>query len=99
MISVFAAVQQLAAEGLTESRSITSPKTGQIEAVGLACGVKVSELLRLLEQDGWTLVRQRGSHGIYRHPVKSGQVVVPVHGSKEVASGTLNSILKKAGLK
>ena len=61
--------------------------------------MKVSELLRRLEQDGWTIVRQQGSHRVYRHPLKSGQLVVPMHGSKELATGTLNSILKKAGLK
>jgi len=61
--------------------------------------VNVRELLGLLERDGWTVVRQHGSHRIYRHPTKAGQLVVPVHGSKELATGTLNSILKKAGLK
>jgi predicted RNA binding protein YcfA (HicA-like mRNA interferase family) len=61
--------------------------------------VKVRELLDLLERDGWTVVRQHGSHRIYRHAVKAGQLVVPVHGSKELATGTLNSILKQAGLK
>jgi mRNA interferase HicA len=59
--------------------------------------VKVSELVRRLEQDGWFVVRQSG-HRIYRHPTKPGQLVVPVHDAKEIATGTLHSILKKAGL-
>lgn len=61
--------------------------------------MKVNELVRLLERDGWMSVRQSGSHRVYRHPSKPGQLTVPVHGSKEIATGTLNSILKQAGLK
>ena len=61
--------------------------------------MKTNELLRLLERDGWRRIRQSGSHAIYRHPTKTGQLTVPVHGSKEIATGTLNSILKQAELK
>jgi predicted RNA binding protein YcfA (HicA-like mRNA interferase family) len=60
--------------------------------------MKVRELLRLLAQDGWYEVRSRGSHRIFKHPVKPGLVVVAVHGSAEVPSGTLKAILKQAGL-
>ena len=61
--------------------------------------MKVGDLLRLVEGDGWLLVRTRGSHRQYKHPSKSGLVTVPGHPSDEVAPGTLNSILKQAGLK
>ena len=61
--------------------------------------MKVRELLQLLAADGWVAVRQSGSHRVYRHPTKPGPLVVPIHGDKDVATGTLNSILKKAGLK
>lgn len=61
--------------------------------------MKVRDLLRLIEQDGWELARTRGSHRQFRHPVKPGLVTVPGHPSDEVAPGTLNSILKQAGLK
>ncbi len=61
--------------------------------------VKVRELVRLLEQDGWYLVRTRGSHHQYKHPVKRGLVTVPGNGNDELAPGTVNSILKQAGLK
>ena len=61
--------------------------------------MKVRDLLRLVEGDGWLLVRTRGSHRQYKHPSKSGLVTVPGHPSDEVAPGTLNSILKQAGLK
>jgi mRNA interferase HicA len=60
--------------------------------------MRVGELVRRLEQDGWVAARQSGSHRIYRHPTKPGQLVVPIHMGKELATGTLHSILKKAGL-
>lgn len=61
--------------------------------------MKVRELVRLLEEDGWQTVRQTGGHRIYRHPTKPGQLTVPFHGAKDVPFGTLNSILKAAGLR
>ena len=61
--------------------------------------MKVRDLLRLVEADGWYLVRTRGSHRQYRHPSKSGLVTVAGHSSDEVAPGTLNSVLKQMGLK
>jgi len=53
----------------------------------------------LLEHDGWHLVRTRGSRHQYKHPTKSGLVTVPGKPGDELAPGTLNSILKQAGLK
>lgn len=61
--------------------------------------VKVRDLLRLLEADGWYLDRTRGSHHQYKHPSKPGVVTVPGNGGDDLAPGTLNSILKQAGLK
>ncbi|HLM67039.1 MAG TPA: type II toxin-antitoxin system HicA family toxin [Longimicrobium sp.] len=61
--------------------------------------MKVRDLIRLVEADGWLLARMRGSHRQYKHPDKSGLVTVPGHPSDDVAPGTLNSILKQAGLK
>ena len=60
--------------------------------------MKVKELLKLLKQDGWLEKDQKGSHLQLIHPVKHGKVTVPVHGG-DVKIGTLNSILKQAGLK
>ncbi len=60
--------------------------------------MKCSELIRKLKRDGWFVVRQSGSHIMMQHPTKPGQIVVPDHGSKELASGTARSIIKKAGL-
>jgi predicted RNA binding protein YcfA (HicA-like mRNA interferase family) len=60
----------------------------------------VREIIRLLEADGWILIASKGSHRQYKHPSKMGKVTVPVHSlSDELRPGTLNSILKQAGLK
>jgi predicted RNA binding protein YcfA (HicA-like mRNA interferase family) len=61
--------------------------------------MKVKEIIKLIEQDGWSLVRTRGSHRQYKHPTKSGLVTVPGKLSGDLAPGTIDSILKQAGLK
>ena len=63
------------------------------------CSVKVRDLIRLIEKDGWLLVRTKGSHHQYKHQSKPGLVTVPGHPGDELAPGTLNNILKQAGLK
>ncbi|HRB71176.1 MAG TPA: type II toxin-antitoxin system HicA family toxin [Flavobacterium sp.] len=59
----------------------------------------VNELLKLLKKDGWYLYRNGANHDMYRHLTKPGQLTIPRHGLKEMASGTYSSILKAAGLK
>ena len=61
--------------------------------------MKVREILHILERDGWYLDRTRGSHMQFKHSSKSGLVTVPGKPGDELAPGTLNSILKQAGLK
>ncbi|MEQ9229505.1 MAG: type II toxin-antitoxin system HicA family toxin [Cyclobacteriaceae bacterium] len=62
--------------------------------------MKVKEIIKLIEADGWFLVAQKGSHRQYKHPTKMGRVTIPDHGqNKDLAKGTENSILKQAGLK
>lgn len=61
--------------------------------------MKCSELLRLLQKNGWIEIRRSGSHIIMRHPTKTGQLPVPYHGSKEVKKGLLTAILKQADIK
>ncbi|HXI11766.1 MAG TPA: type II toxin-antitoxin system HicA family toxin [Thermoanaerobaculia bacterium] len=61
--------------------------------------MKVREVLRLLEDDGWVLVRTRGSHRQFRHSSKPGTVTVAGKESLDLPIGTLNSILKQGGLK
>ena len=60
--------------------------------------VKVRDIISLLERDDWRLVRTRGSHHHYKHPIKAGIVTVPGTGNDDVAPGTLRSIFKQAGL-
>ena len=60
--------------------------------------MSVRELLKVLKQDGWIKKAQKGSHLQLDHPVKKGKVTVPVHGG-DIPKGTLNAILKQAGLK
>lgn len=61
--------------------------------------MKVKELIKSIEKDGWEMVRMRGSHRQYRHPEKSGTVTVAGKPSADIPPGTLASILKQAGLK
>jgi predicted RNA binding protein YcfA (HicA-like mRNA interferase family) len=61
--------------------------------------MKVSGVLRMLQDDGWYLHSTRGSHRQFKHPTKPGRVTVAGKPSDDLASGTLNSILKQSGLK
>ena len=61
--------------------------------------MKVREIIRLIEKDGWYLDRTRGSHRQYKHPAKRGLVTVPSKPNDDLAPGTQNSILKQAELK
>ena len=61
--------------------------------------MKIREVIRLIEEDGWYQVRMRGSHRQYKHPTKRGLVTIAGKPGDDLAPGTLNSILKQAGLK
>ncbi len=62
--------------------------------------MKVADLIKLIEKNGWYMARQKGSHRQYKHAHKEGLITIAGHKlSDEVAKGTLNSILKQAGLK
>lgn len=56
-------------------------------------------MLKRLKEDGWVLTRTRGDHRQYIHPAKPGTVTVPGHPHDDLTPGTLDSILKQAGLK
>ena len=60
--------------------------------------MKVRDVIRLVEQDGWYFVAQRGSHRQYRHPVEPGRVTVAGKPGDEMAPGTLGSIFRQAGV-
>lgn len=61
--------------------------------------MKVRDVIATLEDDGWQLVRTRGSHRQFRHATKSGTVTVAGKASVDVPVGSLGSIWKQAGLK
>ena len=61
--------------------------------------MKVRDILRLLRDDGWYLARTKGSHQQFKHPSKPGRVTLAGAPNDDLAPGTLNSILKQAGLK
>jgi len=61
--------------------------------------MKVRVVLRMLNDDGWVIERARGNHRQLRHSIKPGTVTVSGKPGIDVPPGTLNSILKQAGLK
>ena len=61
--------------------------------------MKVKEIIKLLEDEGWYLARTKGSHRQFKHPTLPGTVTVAGKLSTDIPPGTLNSILKQAGLK
>ncbi|WP_079212732.1 type II toxin-antitoxin system HicA family toxin [Brucella pituitosa] len=60
--------------------------------------MKSGDILKILENDGWKMVAQKGSHIQLKHPTKPGRVTVP-HPKRDVPIGTLKSIEKQSGLK
>lgn len=60
--------------------------------------MKVRELQKLLEHDGWYVGRTRGSHRQLRHPLKTGTVTLSGHPSDTVHPKTLKSVFRQAGL-
>jgi len=61
--------------------------------------VRVRDVIRLIQSDGWRVVATRGSHRQYKHDTKLGRVTIAGKPPDEMPRGTLNSVLKQAGLK
>ena len=61
--------------------------------------MKVRDIMKRVEKDGWVLDRTRGDHRQYVHPIKTGLVTIAGHPSDDVLPKTLGSILRQAGLK
>lgn len=59
---------------------------------------KVKEMIEYIEDDGWYLMRQKGSHRQFRHATKKGIVTVPGKLSEDLMPNTAKSILKQAAL-
>ncbi|MFI5139604.1 MAG: type II toxin-antitoxin system HicA family toxin [Sphingobacteriales bacterium] len=60
--------------------------------------MKIKEIIKIIEDDGWLFSRQTGSHRQFKHPVKKGAVTVAGKLSDDLDRGTQKSILKQAGL-
>ena len=61
--------------------------------------MKIRDVIRLIEEDGWFLVATKGSHRQFKHPSKPGRVTIAGHPGDDLAPGTLTSVLKQAGLR
>jgi predicted RNA binding protein YcfA (HicA-like mRNA interferase family) len=61
--------------------------------------MKVRDVIKMLVQDGWYLDRTRGSHRQFKHATKLGLETVPGKPGDDLGTGTLNSVLRQAGLK
>ncbi len=60
--------------------------------------MKVREIIRMIEVDGWYRIQSKGGHRQYKHPVKSGRVTVPGQMNADLDKKTEKSILRQAGL-
>ena len=60
--------------------------------------MKVRDVIKLIQADGWYQVKQKGSHRQFKHQTKKGRVTIAGHPNHDIAPGTLNSILKQAQL-
>ena len=61
--------------------------------------MKVRDVIKLIRKDGWYLEHTRGSHHQYRHTTKQGTLTISGQPGDEMPKGTLNSVMKHAGLK
>ncbi|MDP3024658.1 MAG: type II toxin-antitoxin system HicA family toxin [candidate division Zixibacteria bacterium] len=61
--------------------------------------MKVRDIIKLIEKNGWYLIATKGSHRQYKHPTKVGRVTIAGHPNDDLAPGTLNSIFKQARMK
>ncbi|MBI5015811.1 MAG: type II toxin-antitoxin system HicA family toxin [Deltaproteobacteria bacterium] len=60
--------------------------------------MKVRDVVRMMEADGWVLARTNGSHRQFKHPTKRGVVTIAGKGGDDLAPGALRSVLRQAGL-
>jgi len=60
--------------------------------------VKIRDIIRVIEADGWRIVATKGSHRQFKHPTKSGRVTVAGHPGLDLQGDTLASIFKQAKL-
>lgn len=68
------------------------------ESCELGRSVKVRDIIKIIQSDGWTEVRTNGSHRHFAHQSKSGVVTIAGRGSQDVPIATLRQIYRQAGL-
>ncbi|MCX6346643.1 MAG: type II toxin-antitoxin system HicA family toxin [Actinobacteria bacterium] len=61
--------------------------------------MKIREIIRIIKKDGWFMVSQKGSHRQFKHHAKPGRVTIAGNPGDDISAGTLNSVLKQAGIK
>ncbi len=61
--------------------------------------MKVKDVIKKIEKDGWFIVRTKGSHRQFKHHKKSGTVTIAGKRGLDLTPGIQNSILKQEGLK
>jgi predicted RNA binding protein YcfA (HicA-like mRNA interferase family) len=61
--------------------------------------MKTRDILRMIQDEGWYQVAQRGSHRQFKHLTRPGKVTIAGHPSEEMDEGTRKSIFKQAGIK
>jgi len=61
--------------------------------------LKIREITKIIKKDGWYKVAQKGSHKQFKHLIKPGRVTIAGNPGDDIATGTLNSVLKQAGIK
>ena len=67
--------------------------------ISISRNMKVSQLIKILKEDGWIMTRMRGSHRQFKHPEKRGLVTISGKLSDDVKKGTLGNVLRQAKLK
>ena len=61
--------------------------------------MKIRDIIKLIEADGWFLIATKGSHRQFKHPHKTGRVTIAGHPGYDLAPGTLDSVFKQAQLR
>lgn len=61
--------------------------------------MKVRQIIKMVEADGWVQLKQVGSHRQFIHAIKPGKVTIAGKPGQDVPKGTARNILKQAGLK
>ena len=64
----------------------------------IIASVKVRDVIKMIEKDGWYHVGTEGDHRQYKHRTKKGRVTISGHPDEDMPKGTLNNVFKQAGL-